>query len=79
MATESKLTSKGQVTIPVEVRLRLGAETGDRLVFEFEGTVARIRVVKRERRFARYRGIGVPGMGKGKQAVVDLVRSMRDE
>ncbi len=79
MSAESKLTSKGQVTIPVEVRRRLGAETGDRLVFEFEGTVAKIRVVKRERRFARYRGIGVPGLGKGKQAVVDLVRSLRDE
>ncbi len=79
MPIESKLTSKGQVTIPVEVRRRLGAETGDRLVFEVEGSIAQIRVVKRERRFARYRGIGVPGLGKGKKAAADLIRSLRDE
>ena len=33
MAT-STLTSKGQVTIPKEVRERLGLEPGDRLAFE---------------------------------------------
>ena len=79
MAIESKLTSKGQVTIPVEVRRRLGAETGDKLVFEIAGDIATIRVQKRERPFARYRGIGVPGLGKGKTAAVDLIREMRGE
>jgi antitoxin PrlF len=29
----AKLTSKGQVTIPLEVRERLGLQTGDRLLF----------------------------------------------
>lgn len=33
----TKLTSKGQVTIPKAVRDRLGLETGDYLVFEPEG------------------------------------------
>lgn len=34
--SKSTLTSKGQVTIPREVRERLGLKVGDRLVFRFE-------------------------------------------
>jgi AbrB family looped-hinge helix DNA binding protein len=33
---KSTLTSKGQVTIPKEVRERLGVKEGDRLVFRFD-------------------------------------------
>ena len=39
------VASKGQVTIPAEVRHRLGIDAGDRLVFEIEGEEIRIRVV----------------------------------
>ena len=41
----STVTSKGQVTIPAEVRHRLGIHAGDRLVFEIEGEQIRNRVV----------------------------------
>ena len=39
--TTATMTSKGQVTIPVEVRQRLGIESGDRIEFvEIEGGYA---------------------------------------
>ena len=48
MAT-SRVTSKGQVTIPAEVRKALGIEQGDDLVFELEaGGTAHLRVIKRQ-------------------------------
>ena len=31
---QSTITSKGQTTIPVEIRQRLGLEAGDRLVYD---------------------------------------------
>jgi len=33
MGFEAKITSKGQATIPVEVRERLGLQAGDRIAF----------------------------------------------
>lgn len=33
MGIESRITSKGQTTIPAEVRERLGLQTGDRIAF----------------------------------------------
>ncbi len=37
MRYSSKMTTKGQVTVPVEVREALGFETGDFLAFEVKG------------------------------------------
>jgi AbrB family looped-hinge helix DNA binding protein len=36
------LTSKGQVTIPVEVRRKLGLKTGDRIEFRVRGAEAAV-------------------------------------
>lgn len=45
---KSTLTSKGQLTIPKEVRERLGLKPGDGLLFEVEGDDAvRLRVQRR--------------------------------
>lgn len=38
---EAKLTSKGQITVPRDIRRLLGVGPGDRLVFENSGETSR--------------------------------------
>lgn len=40
---QSRLSGKGQVTIPVEIRERLALEPGDLVVYEIEGDRAILR------------------------------------
>ena len=42
------LTSKGQLTVPKDVRDRLGLKSGDRVVFEIEGDSVRLSVERRK-------------------------------
>lgn len=51
----ARITSKGQITIPREVRDRLGIEPGDALEFRFEGKRLEVRPVRR-RRLSEFRG-----------------------
>lgn len=44
-ATESRLTQKGQVTIPAEIRARLGLKPRDRVRFDVEGDAVVLRPV----------------------------------
>ncbi len=44
---QATLTSKGQLTIPKEVRERFDLQPGDRLLFEIAGGAIRLRIVKR--------------------------------
>ncbi len=47
MSSLSKVTSKGQVTIPVHIRNQLNIQDGDQLIFETVGEYeVRIKVVK---------------------------------
>jgi len=80
MAMMAKITSKGQITVPYKVRRTLGVGAGDRLVFE-ESANGEMRVipVRAESPFARYRGIGNPGLDSGKRAIVKQLRELRGE
>ena len=78
MQTSAKITSKGQITVPLKVRTALGVKEGDKLVFEQKGDEMVVRPQKRESSFAKYQGIGTPGIGKGREAVIRYVRSLRD-
>ncbi|MBI4322083.1 MAG: AbrB/MazE/SpoVT family DNA-binding domain-containing protein [Chloroflexi bacterium] len=40
---ETTLTRKGQVTIPLEIRSRLGLKPRDKIRFEMEGDAVRLR------------------------------------
>lgn len=46
MAATSTISSKGQVTVPVEVRRRLGVEPGDQVEFVFDGQQTVLRPVR---------------------------------
>jgi antitoxin PrlF len=78
MQTSAKITSKGQITVPLKVRTALGVKEGDKLVFEQNGDEMVVRPMKKESPFAKYQGIGTPGIGKGREAVIRYVRSLRD-
>jgi len=44
----STISSKGQVTIPLEVRRRLGLQTGDQVEFVFEGGQTVVKPLRTE-------------------------------
>jgi len=74
---QAKITSKGQITVPREVRRVLGVRPGDRLLFESDETGIRVRPVRAKSPFAKFRGIGNPGIGSGKSGIIQWVRELR--
>ncbi len=57
---KSKITSKGQITLPVKVRRLLGVKEGDSVVFDVNETgEVLVRPDRGESPFAKYQGIGV--------------------
>jgi len=77
MKKQARITSKGQVTIPHEIRRALGVRAGDKLLFEEEGAEVRVRPVRTRSPFEKYRGMGTPGIGRGRKAVTKWVRKLR--
>lgn len=77
MTKRAKVTSKGQVTVPREIRRALGVRPGDHLLFEQKGSEVRLRAVKIESPFEKFRGIGAPGISGGRKAVVRWQRKLR--
>lgn len=77
MQKQAKITSKGQITVPIEVRRLLGVRAGDRLLFESDNNGVHIRPVRNECVFAKYAGIGNPGIPSGKKAINRWLREMR--
>jgi len=74
----AKITSKGRITLPAEVRRALGVREGDTVIFQ-EGEEG-IRVLpNREGQspFAKYRGIGNPGIPSGIENIRRYFREIR--
>lgn len=77
MRTQAKITSKGQITVPSDVRRALGVQAGDHLVFESIGQEVRVRALKTKSAFSKYRGIGNPRIGSGRKNVSLWLRGLR--
>ena len=78
MEKHAKITSKGQITVPLAIRRALGVRAGDVLLFEEDNTGMRVRPVRTKSPFAKYRGIGNKGIGSGKKAIIRWTRAMRE-
>jgi AbrB family looped-hinge helix DNA binding protein len=74
---QAKITTKGQVTVPLAIRKVLGVRAGDVLLFEEDKTGVRVRPVRIKSPFAKYRGIGNRGIGSGKKAINGWFSEMR--
>lgn len=77
MKNAARMTSKGQITVPQNVRLALGVRPGDTLLFEQNRSGIRVRPVRVESPFEQYRGIGTPDIPRGRKAVVRWIREVR--
>jgi AbrB family looped-hinge helix DNA binding protein len=78
MKYSSTISSKGQVTVPQEIRHRLGLRTGDRVEFVVEENRTVIRPARAEGNpFEKFIGIlgPFPGGDEGIKAWIDDMRS----
>jgi AbrB family looped-hinge helix DNA binding protein len=60
-----RVTSKGQVTIPVEIREKLGLLPDSEVEFELVGNTVRLRKVRRPRKPSRGRSLVARLRGRG--------------
>jgi antitoxin PrlF len=78
MVRSSTISSKGQVTVPLEIRKRLGLKAGDRVEFVVEDSRTILRPERaRENPFLKYAG-ALPAFSDVRQ-INRWIRSLRDE
>jgi AbrB family looped-hinge helix DNA binding protein len=78
MAHSSTISSKGQITVPLEVRKRLGLKVGDRVEFVVDKDRTTIRPARApENPFLKYIGV-LPAFSSIREANA-WVRALRDE
>jgi AbrB family looped-hinge helix DNA binding protein len=76
---EARITSKGQITLPRDIRRTLAVKPGDRVLFESDSSGVRVRPVRAGSPFEKYRGIGNPGIPSGRKAVRRWLRELRGQ
>lgn len=77
MERKARITSKGQITIPKDVREALGARAGDSLVFEVEDGGAHVSVARKPMSFADYAGAWREGEGMSWEEINAEIREFR--
>jgi hypothetical protein len=76
MEHQARVTTKEQITAPRQICRLMGVQPGGSLLFE-DGV--RVRPLRIGGRFAKYRGIGNPGIGSGRKAVLHWMRRLRGQ
>lgn len=76
---KARITRKGQLTIPKEVRRALGVREGDNLLFEVNepGDEVTVRVARKPVSFADYAGVWREDDGMSLREVNSYVRELR--
>jgi AbrB family looped-hinge helix DNA binding protein len=78
MIHRTTLTSKGQITIPIDVRKRLGLRQGDQIEFDTSHGETVIRPVRKETNpFAKWRGAATSAFPGGMKEINHWIRDMR--
>jgi hypothetical protein len=57
----------------------MGVQPGDRVLFESDKEGIRVRPVRTVSPFAKYQGIGNPGIGSSRKAINRWIRKMRGQ
>ena len=71
---KAKLTSKGQITIPKDVRARLGLRPGDEIEFVEDGTGFHLKKRVADHPFKKYRGYLKGLAGRDPDELVEEMR-----
>lgn len=79
MQKRATITSKGQITVPREVRRMLGVRSGDKLLFESDCKGVRVRPIRNRSAFSKCHGIGNPEIPSGRKNIGKWLRWMRGE
>lgn len=73
------ISSKGQITIPIEVRVRLGLREGDKVEFVTQGGVTILRPARMmDNPFEAYAG-KLNTFAGGKQDIADWIADLRED
>jgi AbrB family looped-hinge helix DNA binding protein len=75
----AKVTSKGQITIPAEVRESMGVKAGDKLIFE-RSADGEMFIKKAEQfPFDKFRGMGtgIPELEANPESIINYIRELR--
>jgi AbrB family looped-hinge helix DNA binding protein len=75
--SKAKLTSKGQITLPVEVRRTLGVARGDDVIFEIASGQVTVVPSPSENRFRKFVGRYRIGKGRTSAETDAFVRRLR--
>lgn len=80
MIYRTTLASRGQITLPKEIREKFGIKEGDQIHFVVTGDTIRLKVVPRmgiEELFERLPGAGVPYPGAEEERAVMRARHLK--